>query len=179
MRCSANQLPRFQNIERKISMNKKRMLSFSIIFIIIAVVAILAGRQLAYRSALANSNFLKWCQEVSAEDIKHAKVFSGFAREQAVYQLTGEDKNQLISILKEMTVDDISFRDEYTPLREDDLFLNLASEDFQMMYLFKFTSSGVSVSTTEENSDIFRDRNQLFIESESLISFVKSKELRK
>lgn len=160
-------------------MNKKRVLSFSIVFTIIAVVAVFAGRQLAYRSALANSNFLKWCQEVSAEDIKYSEVYSGHGPEKAAYQLTDEDKSQLINIFRDITIDNISLRNEYTPLKEDDIFLALASEDFQMKYLFKFNSSRVLVSTTEENSDKFRDRHNLFVESESLISFVKSKELRK
>ena len=165
-------------------MNKKRVILLSIILIITTGILIFAFKYFSYtsyRDTLANSNYLKWCQNVSVESVEIAYVSSGYGPEKVDNQLTDEDKTQLINVLREINVDDLSLTRDFIDLNKEGVNLYVRCHN-GIEYVFKYTSetsTEVAVITTEENHDEFGDRNSLFVENQSLNSFIKSIDPRK
>jgi|GEM_PF-5179190 len=165
-------------------MNKKHVIQLSIILILAAGIIVFSVKYFSYKSyrdTLANSNFLKWCQEVSDESIELAEVYSGNGQDKVAYELTVEDKTQLIKVLREISPVDLSLSKGATDSNADGVNLYLRCRN-GIEYLFKYTSetsTKAAVVTTEENHDEFGDRNGLFVENPSLNSFIIALDPRK
>lgn len=154
-----------------------------IILIISAGIIVFTVKYLYYRSyrhTLADSNFLYWCQNMSVDYIDIAAVSFGYGHEAVNNQLTDKEKMRLINVLREMNVDDISLSNAIDNSYMNGIRLYVRSMNgIEYVFYYSEISKKVTVSTNEENHDLYGDRSNLFVEKQSLISFIKSIDPRK